>query len=129
MRHFTRILAILLFPMFIMAQSAPPSKGTPAPVKQPLATTTTAQGTAATAPSRGLTTEQRLTLVSSYQRALLSQNAALAAQQKAQNDAISFYSSCASITKELGKEEGTMCNVNVDTGEVTFVAPLKEGKK
>ena len=98
---------LLLLPMLTMAQTAPPK-----------------------APA--LTNEQRLTLVSSYQRALLSQQGAFQAQQKAQQDATNFYLSCASMVKELKHPEGTTCNVNVDTGEVTFVAPppkKDEGKK
>ena len=105
MKLLTRILPLLLASIMLIAQSPKP----PSP----------------------LSNEQRLTLLSTYQRALLSQNLAAQAKQRAEMDATSFFLACAAVVKEAKGIEGTTCNVNVDTGEVTLVAPAPkvEGKK
>ena len=71
----------------------------------------------------------KLKLVNAYQKAIIAQVNFQNAQKQAQDAVASFNALCEAETKTAGLAQGTQCQVNMDTQEVTAVAPKAEEKK
>jgi hypothetical protein len=80
-------------------------------------------------PKSQLSEVSRLRVLAAYQKAIIAQVGTQAAQQK-MNEAVQEYQKAADEAVEENKlPKGTRLNVNVDTGEVTTIAPPPEPVK
>jgi len=78
-----------------------------------------------------LTTEHRLQLLNDFKSAVIAQDNAVRAQQRAQQLVQKFYQTQTELAKADKFPDGTTFTVNVDTDEITPVIPepKKDAKK